>query len=60
MFVAKNNELFRICNGFSKMVSDMFPNSELAMKYGTGKAKTTQIVYNKGKSIFGYEETQCV
>ena len=30
MFVVKNNLPFSICDKFSKIVSDMFPGSELA------------------------------
>ena len=30
LFVVKNNEPLGICDGFSKLVSDMFPDSKLA------------------------------
>ena len=44
MFVAKNNLPFTICDEYSKMVADMFPDSELAKKYAAGKTKITQII----------------
>ena len=44
MFVVKNNLPFSICDEFSKIVSDMFPDSELAKKYGAGKTKISQII----------------
>ena len=61
MFVAKNNEPLGICNAFSKIGNDMFPDSKLAEKYGAGKTKTIEII--KGELLFGGEETkwvQCV
>ena len=36
MFVVKNNLPFSICDEFSKIVSDMLPDSELAKKYAAG------------------------
>ena len=47
MFVVKNNLPVSICNEFSKIVSDMFPHSELAKQYGAGKTKTLQITKDK-------------
>ena len=47
MYAAKNDEPFSICDGFSKIVSNMSPDSKLTKKYGAGKTKTTQIT--KGK-----------
>ena len=32
MFVVENNLLFSVCDRFSKIVSDMFPDSKLAKK----------------------------
>ena len=51
MFVAKNNKQFNICDRFSKIGGDMFPNSELAKKYGARKTKTTEIIKDK-RNIF--------
>ena len=39
LFVVKNNLPFSICDKFSKIASDMFPDSQLAKKYGAGKQK---------------------
>ena len=50
MFVIKTNLPFSICDVFSKIVSDMFPDNELAKKYGAGKTKTSQIIKGKRKS----------
>ena len=36
MFVVKNYLPFSICDEFSKIVSNMFPDSELAKKFGAG------------------------
>ena len=47
MFVVKNNLPFSICVEFSKIVCDMFLDSELAKKYGAGKTKTSQIKNSK-------------
>ena len=44
MLVVKNNLPFSSCDEFSKIVSDMFPDSELAKKFGAGKTKTLQII----------------
>ena len=49
MFVVKNNLPFSICVEFLKIVSDMFPDSELAKKYAAGKTKTSQIIKGKRK-----------
>ena len=48
MFVAKNNEPFSICDGFSKLGNDMSPDSKLAKKYGVGKTKISEILKDKG------------
>ena len=52
MFVAKNNETFSICDGFSKIGSCTSPNSELAEKYRAGKTKTTEIIKVKGNHFW--------
>ena len=44
MFVAKNNEPFITCDGFSKMLSDMSPYTKLAKKHGAGNTNPTQII----------------
>ena len=44
MFLVKNNLPFSICDEFSTIVSDMFPESELAKKYGAEKTKNSQII----------------
>ena len=51
MFVVKNNLPFSICDEFSKIVCNVFPDRELAKKYGTGKTKTSQIIKGKRKAI---------
>ena len=47
IFEVKNNLPFSICNEFLKIVSDMFPSSELAKKCGAGKTKTSQSINGK-------------
>ena len=47
MFVVKSNLPLTICDEFSKIVSDMFSDSELAKKYGAGKTKTSLIKEGK-------------
>ena len=48
MFVAKKNLPFSIYDRFSKIVSDMFSDSELAKKYDEAeKTKTSQIIKDK-------------
>ena len=49
-FVVKNNLPFSISDEFSKIVSDMFPDSKLAKKYGAEKTKTSQIIKGKRRS----------
>ena len=52
MFVMKSNLQFSICDECSKIVSDVFPNSELTKKiYSTGKTKTSQIIKDKRRGI---------
>ena len=51
MFVEDNNEPFSICDRFSKIVSNISPNSKLAKKNGAGKTKTTQITKCKGNQL---------
>ena len=57
MFVARNNEPFSICDGFSKTGRDMSPDSELAKKYGAGKTKTTEIIEDTGKHFLVLKKT---
>ena len=38
-YVAQRNLPFTVCDDFSKMVGDMFPDSDIAKKYGMGKTK---------------------
>ena len=40
----KSNEAFTACDGYSKMFSNLSPNSELIKNYGAAKTKTTQII----------------
>ena len=47
--VAKNNEPFRICNGISKIVSDMSSDSKLAKKHRAGKTKNCTNHKREGK-----------
>ena len=44
MFVAKKNESFSICDGFSKTGGDMFPDRKLAKKYEAAITKNTEII----------------
>ena len=44
---AKITEPFIICDGSSKIGSDMSSNSTLDKEYGAGKTKTPQIVKDK-------------
>ena len=48
IFVAKSIKPFSICDGFSKIGSDMSPDSELAKKLGAGMNKTAEIIKDKG------------
>ena len=43
-FVAKNNLPFAISDTFTKMASQMFPDSAVAKCFEAGRTKTTQIV----------------
>ena len=49
MFVVKNYLPFSICDEFSKIVSYMFPDSELAKLFGDGNTKTTQTIKGNRK-----------
>ena len=49
--VVKNNLPFSIRDEFSKIVSDMFPDNELAKKCGAGKTKTLQIIKGRRRGI---------
>ena len=46
--MTKNYEPFSICDGFSKIVSEISPHSELGEKYGAGKTKIALIIKGKG------------
>ena len=43
-FVTARNLPLAIADDFSKMVGKMFPDSEIARKYSSGRTKMTQIV----------------
>ena len=57
MFVVKNYLPFSICDEFSKIVNNMFPDSELAKKFGAGNTKTSQII--KGKKKGNLKNSNC-
>ena len=53
MFVAKNNEPFSMRDGFSKIISRMSPDREIANKHGAGKTEITQIkIVGKGNQFW--------
>ena len=43
-FVAKHNIAFAAADHFTKMAPLMFPDSEIAKRYGSGRTKTTMMV----------------
>ena len=51
MLVVKNNFPFSISDEFSKIVSDMFPDSKLAKKYGARKTKLHKPQKERGEAI---------
>ena len=56
MMVAKNNEPFKICGGFSKIFSDLSPDWPRSMKPERPKLHKSQ---NVRRMIFDTEENKC-